>query len=407
MVLGSFWAIPAQGKLTSIVATQRQKPKQGRTETERRLVLEFDPEVKVPGGQVEVDLYYFCPGIRWIPTYRIALSEEGTAALVMQAELLNEAEDLLGVPVDLVVGVPNFRFREVVSPLSLEPTLQNPLRQAAPEIMGQSTSNVLFTQRAREVRPREAEPGAPAPGGAPAVPPELAAEGVQDLFVYHVPKLELRAGERAALPILAAQVPFRHLYTWDVQLTRSAGEALPDTGARRSPLRLSQNDVWHQIELTNNTAVPWTTGAAMTVQGYLPIGQELLTYTPIGGKCQVPLTVAVDVRGSYEEAELNRKPNAATYHGDTYALITKKGTLRVTNYQKKPITLYLTCQLGGNASEASDGGQITLTDYQNADWQNVHAHPALTGHSTLRWDLQVEPGKTREVTCQYAYYIRL
>jgi hypothetical protein len=407
MVLGSFWAVPKKGKLLSITSTQQIIPKQGRTETERRMILEFDPAAKGADGQVEVDLFYYTPGLRWIPTYQIALGEDGTAALAMQGEILNEAEDLPAVPVDLVVGVPNFRFRKVVSPLSLEPTLQDPLVRAAPEIMDQSTSNQMFSQRAGEFRGRRAEEAPAAPGGAPAMPPELAAEGAQDLFVYHIPTLSLRAGERAAIPVLNAQVPFRHLYTWNVLLTRSGAEEVPGGGRHASPIRLLKNDVWHQIELTNNTQVPWTTGAALTMQGYLPIGQELLTYTSVGGKCQVPLTVAVDVRGTCEEAEISRKPNAVNYQGNPYALITKKGTLRVTNSKKTAVTLYLTCDLGGNASEASDDGKITITDYQNADWQNVQGHPALTGHSTICWELVVEPGKTREVTCQYAYYLRM
>jgi hypothetical protein len=405
MVLGSFWAIPRKGKLTSLVATQRIIPKQGRTETEKRLVLEFAPAAA--DAQVEVDVFYFGPGIRWIPTYRIALNEDGTAALVMQAEILNELEDLPGVPVDLVVGVPNFRFKNVISPMSLEPTLQDPLRRAAPQVMGQGYSNVLLTQRAGEVRGRRPRPAPAAAPAAPAVPPELAGEGAQDLYIYHIPKLTLRAGERAAIPVIATQVPFRHLYTWDVQLTRSGVESLPGPAKHASPIRLLKNEIWHQIELTNNTQVPWTTGAAMTMQGYLPIGQELLTYTSVGGRCQLPLTVAVDVRGTYEEREIGRKPNAVKFHGHTYALISKKGTLRVTNYKKKPVALYVTCQFGGNAAEASDEGQITITDYRSSDWKNLPGHPALTGHSTIRWELTIEPGKSKEVTCQYSYYVRM
>jgi hypothetical protein len=333
MVLGSFWAIPRKGRLESVVSTQRLIPKQGRTETERQMVLTFADGA---AGPVEVDLFYYTPGLRWIPTYRVALGEEGEADLVMQAEILNEAEDLPGVPVDLVVGVPNFRFRDVVSPLSLEPQLQDPLKRAAPQIMGQRHSNVLFSQRAGERRGQHQQPMAVAPGGAPAVPPELAGEGAQDLFVYKVPKLALRAGERAAIPVLSASVPFRHLYTWDVHLAQTNAEQLRSGSRHASPVRLLKNEVWHQIELTNRTEVPWTTGAALTVQGVLPIGQELLTYTSVGGKCQVPLTVAVDVRGTIEEEEISRKPKAQTYHGYHYALVTKKAPSASPTTRRKP-----------------------------------------------------------------------
>ena len=405
-VLGSFWAIPTKGKLRSIVARQQTIPKGGGgTETKKHLLLDFDPATAKEG--VELDVCYFGPGIRWIPTYRVALGEGDTASLAMQAELLNESEHLDGVPVDLVVGVPNFRFRDCVSPICLVPSLTNPLLRAAPQLMGQSASNVLFTQRSGEVRGHRVAPQPAQPGGAPAIPAELAAEGAQDLFVYHLPKLSLRAGERAAIPVLAAKVPCRHFYTWDVHLARTGTEALPEVGKHASPIRLLKNEVWHQIELTNNTNVPWTTGAALIVDGYLPIGQELLTYTSIGAKVQVPITVAIDVRGTYAEAEIERVPKAVRYLRYDYVKVSKKGTLRVTNYKKEPVTLYLTCRLGGNALDASDDGKIVIGGFQNQDWQNVTPHPALNGHSTIRWQLELKAGETKEVSCRYEYYIRM
>ena len=410
-VLGAFWAVPVKGKLRSLVARQRILPKAGSSETEKRLVLDFDPATTKDG--VEVDVSYFGPGIRWIPTYRIALDNGGPASLSMQAELLNEAEDLEAVPVDLVVGVPNFRFRQVVSPVCLVPSLVNTLQQAAPQIMAFQgrqqalASNVLFSQRAGEVRGRRQPPEAMMEGGVPAIPAELAAEGAHDLFVYHLPKLSLRAGERAIVPVLAAKVPCRHIHTWDVHLAHTGTEALPKVGKHAAPVRLLTNEIWHQIELTNNTEAPWTTGAALIVDGYLPLGQELLTYTSIGGKVQVPITVAIDVRGTYAEEETERVLKALKYHGYDHAKITKKGTLRVTNYKKQPVALYLTCDLGGNALEASDDAKIVITDYQNSDWKNVQGQPGLTGHSTIGWELELKPGETKEVTCTYEYYIRM
>ena len=316
-------------------AKQQTIPKGGgATETKKHLVLDFDPATTKDG--VELDVCYFGPGIRWIPTYRVALAKGGTASLTMQAELLNESEHLDGVPVDLVVGVPNFRFRNCVSPICLAPSLVNPLQRAAPQIMGQSASNVLFSQRGGESRGRRIAPQPAAAGGAPAIPAELAAEGAHDLFVYHLPKLALRAGERAAIPVLQAKVPCRHLYTWDVHLAHAGTEALPNVSKHASPVRLLKNEIWHQVELSNDTNVPWTTGAALVVDGYLPIGQELLTYTSIGAKVQVPITVAIDVRGTYAEKELARVLKAIRYRGYDHAKISKQGTLRVTNYKRSP-----------------------------------------------------------------------
>jgi len=404
MVLGSFWVLPKKGRLVSVVAKQHIIPRGSRQETEKALLIEFGPGMA--GQQAELTLLYFGPGIRWIPTYRISLEGDANARMAMQAEILNESEDLDGVDVDLVVGVPNFRFKDVVSPMSLEATLRNTLQQAAPQIMSQSMSNVLMSQQAMEIRPMAG--GTESSGGAnvPAVPAELSGGGSQDLFLYRVPRLTLMVGERAAVPLVSASIPFRHIYTWDVRLTRSGAEAVPGRGKHSSPVRLLKNEVWHQIEAENGTDVPWTTGAALIMDGFLPVAQELLTYTSVGAKCQIPLTVAVDVRGTYEEEEIGRDLNAIHFDGRDYVKISKKGALQVTNHKSEPVALLISCEFGGNATKASDSGAITVSDFSHGDWTDFRGNSALTGHTTIKWDLTLKPGETKEVNCEYFYYTR-
>ena len=58
------------------------------------------------------------------------------------------------MPLDIVVGVPNFRFGRTPSPLVLESVLRNALAEAAPNLMGNSSqlSNAMYTQRSGEFR---------------------------------------------------------------------------------------------------------------------------------------------------------------------------------------------------------------------------------------------------------------
>ena len=125
----------------------------------KRLSLKFDK----PEKKQAVSIMYFRPGFRWIPTYRVSLNEnkeKKTATVSLQAELLNEAEDLDNVPLDIVVGVPNFRFRGTPSPLVLEATLRNALAEAAPDLMGNpsnSMSNAMYSQRAGDFRQEQAQ----------------------------------------------------------------------------------------------------------------------------------------------------------------------------------------------------------------------------------------------------------
>jgi hypothetical protein len=314
----------------------------------KRLTFDFEK----PKQKHTVNLMYFRPGVRWIPTYRVALdgkdAAKPTAQIALQAEILNEAEDLADVPLDIVVGVPNFRFRLTPSPLVLESVLRNALAESEPNLMGNSSqfSNAMYSQRSSEFRRGAARANADPNGGQPIeLPGELTAAGAQDLFVYSLPKLTIGKGERGAVSIFNAAVPYKDIYTWDVHVSRQDIEAAPSGAGVASPLTLSKNEVWHQIELTNATNVPWTTGAALIMQGQQPLSQELLTYTSPKNEVRVPVTVSVDTRGAFDEKETGRELNAVSWAGNRYARIEKLARLHLCNNKPIGIDVEITLRL--------------------------------------------------------------
>jgi hypothetical protein len=376
------------------------------TTTRKRLQIDLGAERA--GTPAEVTLLHFGPGLRWIPTYRVGGALETSADVALQAEILNEVMDLDGVPADLVVGVPHFRFGEVISPLSLEGTLQNVLQQAAPQLMGQQIgSNAMFSNRAGERRDTRG-PGLD-------LAPELAAEGAQDLFVYSLPRLTLPKGARAAVPLWQSTVPLQHIYTLDVELGRDLRGGRPQVrsstrNGRRdqedvSPLELAAFDVWHQLQLTNDTDVPWTTGAALTSQGMLPLGQDMITYTSRGAAALLPLTVAVEVQAGYDEIEVEREPNKTMWRGNAYALVTKRATARITNRRPEPTTLRVRLALGGKAVSASDLGVLRINDYRASDWTDRGYDMRLNNHTDIEWNVVLAPGEVKELSTIYQFYV--
>ncbi|MEK6248202.1 MAG: hypothetical protein N2C12_08485 [Planctomycetales bacterium] len=365
------------------------------------------------GKKREMLLIYFRPGIRWIPTYRVNLTtnekNEKIAEISMQAEILNEAEDLIDTPIDIVVGVPNFRFRKTVSPMVLEQTMRNTLQQAAPNIMGQlrnDFSNTLYSQRAGEIRRDAAHASAVAGGGSAELPNELTATGAQDLFVYNLPAFTLHKGERAAIPVLSARVPYRDIYTWDFHMKRTDIAAAPSGSGVESPLVLSQNKVWRQIELINNTKLPWTTGAAMIMEGNQPLAQELLTYTSPTDFCRVPVTVSVDTRGSFSENEIRRQLEALKWGGYQYAKIFQQAALDVCNNKAEPIHLEITFRFGGKVDKVSDEGKVTLAPFRQEDWQQYRGHPAVNNSSVVVWNTTLKAGETFRPIVDYHFFTR-
>ncbi len=377
------------------------------TRRAKRLSFKF-PE---GGKKQSLAIMYFRPGVRWIPTYRVNLGEKAdkkVASIALQAEILNEAEDLVDVPMDIVVGVPNFRFRDTPSPFVLEATLRNTLAQAAPAIRGQMMnnymSNSISTQRTAEfitVVPEDAGEGV-----AVNLPAELTAAGTQDLFIYHLPKTTLARGERAAVSIFNTESPYRDVYTWDVHVNRNDIEAAPSGAGLVSPLTLSKNEVWHQVVLANHTNLPWTTGAAMITQGNQPLAQELLTYTPPRNEVRLPVTIAIDARGRFEEKELGRDLKALQWEGLNYARIEKEATVTLVNNKKSELDVEITLRVGGKATKATEKGTIVVGAYRAEDWTNSHSHPAVNNGSTVTWKAKLKPGETFEPKATYHFFTR-
>jgi hypothetical protein len=401
------------GDLTLPVARIRSLAMDGLAiETDVTKTEEKDAAVKTlafrfEGGAAprKLTLLYFRPGIRWIPTYRIELPpEEGfgdpLARVALQAEILNEAEDFADAAVDLVVGVPNFRFKEVVSPFSLERTLRNALAEAAPQLMGQMMSNAQFSSRDGERRGEYVDPEAPA------MPPELVAGGSQDLFLYSVPALSLAKGHRAALPIFDARVPLRHVYTWEVAVGRSDVLLAPSGKGAVSPLAITPEEIWHQVDLENRTGFPLTTGAAFLFSGGRPVAQELLTYTPVGGTVRVPLTVAVDVRGAYDAKELARKMDALNFDGYKYAEIEEEGLLTVRSYKAVPVALEARLSVAGRVTEAIDGGEVKIGLFRAEDWKHYRGSPAVNNSSDVLFRIPLGVGESAERRLRTTYYVR-
>lgn len=365
--------------------------KEERASREKRLSFDFGADAA--GKQVGLRLLYFTSGFRWIPTYRVTGGLVADADLALQGEILNDCEDVTGADWSLVVGVPNFRFKDTPSPLALEAAMRQVLERASDRFRGQRMAQNFLRNDAMP----EEEGGGAARGTELA--PGLAATGEQDLFVYSVGKLSLDKGARAALPLWNATVPLRHLYTfdsgaglgWKREPARAPGT---EPGETASPLRLSKNETWHQLELQNGGTMPWTTGPALLLRGNLPLGQDMLTYTPVSGKALLPVTIAVDVRSTYDEQETDRVPQAMVWGNRSYSLIKKAGTLKVTNYRKEPAAFRATLTVVGKTDSASDGGAIRN---ESADDVNVR--------SRVVWEATIAPGETLTRTVSLSYYV--
>lgn len=168
--------------------------------TTRRAVLRLHAQSRRDRGRVAI--VYLAKGITWAPSCVIDISDPGIARVTAKAEILNEIEDLGGVPVNLVSGFPNFRFADVTDPIAMRGDLAAFLRSLiSPPDPAQGGRRAILTQAT-----------GPAPFAGDLTPPYLnePVEGqrFEELFFYEQERVALARGERGYYPLYAVASPY-------------------------------------------------------------------------------------------------------------------------------------------------------------------------------------------------------
>ena len=329
-------------------------------------------------------LQYLTRGLTWAPSYAIELTDGERARLVAKATVLNESEQLEGALLELVTGYPNLRFSAVWDPIAMRESLDVFLQALARSGVGGPTA-ALATQGALSNLVLSRQITLPIGGWE-----QAAGSAVGDLFFYPIEDVTLARGERGLFTMFELDVPYRHVYQWEVPDTIEARNTGRDEGEPEV------EEVWHALRLVNESALPWTTAPAMTLEGGRLLGQDTLTYTAAGAANSVRITRAVDVQGEASEVEVARNPQQQVYRG-RYDRVTIEGVLRATNHKAEAVDLEIEKVLKGVVTENPDEATITTT---------AEGLRGVNPSQRLAWSLQVDSGETVEVRYTYTHYAR-
>lgn len=365
---------------------------------EDRIGLRF--KIKGVGDRANVTMGYLEKGLGWAPSYLVSLKDDQTATITMQSVVINDVEDLKDADVFFVVGVPNFVYADIPSPMSLQQAFGDLLRMERDSVNGRRDlySNAVLGQLAGYAMN---EPGAsPAPGFSVGGG-ELVGAPEEDLFLYTRTGVTLARGERAAYHVFSGSVAYEHIYEWEVPNTSrvdSYGNVQSGSGSGSPSDKSAMNSVWHSLRLKNTSKFPWTSAPAMVLSGTKPIAQDTLTYTPRGAATNLKLTIATDVRAGQEEREVSRQENVPRRRGYHYDLVTVEGTLKIKNFKSKDVRLAVHRAFRGTFESATDEGKAEkLAEAIQAD------NPA----TRLTWEIALKSGEERIVTYRYKIWVRL
>jgi hypothetical protein len=331
-------------------------------------------------GNVPLTLAYLRDGIGWMPEYSIALGDDGHAQIAMQATLINDGEELRDARVRFAVGFPSFEFSNVASPMTMQNSLLEFLAllgggAESPNAMANVTSQVYAYARSTPVDTE-------------AIAKRLEGEASEDLFFYDRPNVTLAKGERALYPVFTENVPFRHVYLWEVP---------EETEETRARVASPEDSVWHSIRLTNNGSTPWTTAPAFVLAHGKPLAQNTLRYTAAGAQGTVKLTVASDVSVEREELEVERKPRDLVRGGYHYDVVTIEGTLRLHNFKREPITLSIVKNLEGTSLSQQPAAKVT---------RRALRPKAVNPNERLEWEVPLGAGEEKVVKYRYKVWVR-
>ncbi|MEN6306462.1 MAG: hypothetical protein ABFD91_01800 [Anaerohalosphaeraceae bacterium] len=383
------------------------------------LTLQLDWKDKQPESKAAVGMAYVQRGIRWIPSYRVDIDGKGKAVLKLQACIINELADLNDVKTHLVIGVPTFAFKEVVDPISFQ--------EAVASLSGHfrsdnrtaySFSNAIMSQQVMYPYESRSEP---TPSGESLnLGPELeGTEKSEDLFVFTVDHITLKKGQRLVMSLAEFTLSYEDVYKVDISFApplEMRQNFNNDQQLMLAKLFHAPNAV-HKIRLKNDSEYPLTTAPATILKEGRVLAQGMMTYTAIGNKGDLELTTAVNIGVKSTNEQVNQTPNAANWNGHSFSKIDMRGTIELTNFGDKPVTLEVRRSVLGSMDEGShdavvrqlgngydeyvfDDGQPVWWSWCSWPWWWYRFNTIGQGN----WTVELEPGKTTTLEYKWHYY---
>jgi len=341
-----------------------------------------DQAEKTPNA-TELGMAYLRKGITWIPEYTVKILDDNTAELTLRGTLINEAEDLIHCDINFVVGVPHFLHTDYMAPIAVGQAIRTiGAAVAPPQISNQILNRAAFTfnndtadQFGRhEVMERPVTVAGGDVANIVGNLPRMESAAATDYTVYTKKDMSLRRGEKAIVTLFVKKIKYSHIYRW-------------------SP----PNRMKHFLVLHNITDTAWTTGPYLAVSGDQPLSEDLLRYTPVGGKCEIPVTHAVNIAHEQFDSEIDRKLKAHSPKRDRHLdLVTLEGKLQIRNFEADNVKIVISVSVAGKPIFASDDGTI------RADPTKLE----LTKRAgTAEWIVELTANQTKTLTYKYERYV--
>jgi len=412
-------------QIQQVVFKGPHKTKVACEEFRNLLTLKMDWAGAGAAKSARIGLFYLQKGIRWIPGYKIELDEQGNAAVKMQATLINELADLDDISVNLVIGVPTFAFKDNVDPMALQQSLAQ--LSSYFQSGGQARNSPLAYQFSNAIMSQSVESAAYNPSSsataAPDLGPEIGGSGkAEDLFVFNVPHVTLRRGERLVMTVAEFKLPYQDVFTLDLPFAPPPEVRCNFNNEQQRELArlLNAPKVQHKLRFTNQSKYPLTTAPALILKNKQLLTQSLVSFTSPGAAVDVSLTTSVDFQVRKMDKEAKRTPDALHENGNAWSRVDLSGRISITSHRSQPVVLEVNRHVLGAADKADHNATLekvnafhdeSAANYEDYPyWWGWYGWPTwwnqVNGLGRIVWKVQLEHDKPVELNYDWHYFWR-
>jgi hypothetical protein len=349
-----------------------------------------------------VQMMYLQKGISWTPNYQINLLNDKEAQIKLRATLMNDVEDMTDASVNFVVGIPNFAYSYLTSPLATKEDVNGFISKLNQYSNQYYSSNNYYRNQSLNRADITYQSMSNAGGYADsyndyaeteeenAYQPNLGGgQKAEDLFFYQSQSVSLKKGDRGLYEILDLKTNYTHLYEADLTST--------PFGEGNDKIYLPK----HYIVVENTSKVAWTTGTILLTKEIntmaTPVSQDKLNYTPVGGKAKITLTQSSDVNVKYTEKEITRSSGTKEKDGYVYETATIEVNVEVRSYKTDDIQLKITNLLTGEAIKCTREWKTT---------KRVNYYQSYNSNTAVEWEIPLKSSSLETFTYQYQQKIR-
>ncbi|NOX46918.1 MAG: DUF2642 domain-containing protein [Chlorobi bacterium] len=333
-------------------------------------------------GTKNINLKYLQKGLSWSPMYTLKLLDGKVANLILQAEVINDVEDLKMANIDLVLGTPNFKYDMYLTDLLDYSNILDPFYENTRN--GSSRSSYLSAFKIPLIAKEDTWHNT-----------QKTDEQQHDFYVHKLNDISLKKNSRGLYKVLDTEITYRHIYECDLI------ELDYENHNYRRNEDIPKNIVYHSLLIENKSDVLFGAGSVLVVDGSndleLPLAQNKLDYIPPKSEGTIKLTENHEIEISHKETITNKSASRFEFWGRYYFKATIKGSVKIKNLKSENIEIAVRDFINGEVINVGSNGEIL---YQK---QPVYSP---NSESKVKWTLDVKPGEEKEITYSYWVYIK-